>query len=45
MKWAPDLRQVFKWETVTRNGVNHDLDKKAQRTPAGVQIQGGNNFI
>ena len=45
LKWAPDLRQVFKWDTVTRNGVNHDLDKKAQSTPAGVQSQGGINFI
>ena len=40
LKWTPDLRQQFKWDTVTRNGVNHDRDKKAQRTPAGVQSQG-----
>lgn len=40
VKWTPDLRQQFKWDTVTRNGVNHDRDKKAQRTPAGAQSQG-----
>ena len=40
LKWTPDLRQQFKWDTVTRNGVNHDRDKKAQRTPAGAQSQG-----
>ena len=41
MKWTPKTGQQFKWDTVTRNGVNHDRDKKAQRSPAGVQSQGG----
>ena len=41
MKWTPKTGQQFKWDTVTRNGVNHDRDKKAQRSPAGVQGQGG----
>ena len=40
MKWTPKTGQQFKWDTVTRNGVNHDRDKKAQRTPAGAQSQG-----
>ena len=41
VKWTPKTGQQFKWDTVTRNGVNHDRDKKAQRSPAGVQSQGG----
>ena len=41
MKWTPKTGQQFKWDTVTRNGVNHDRDQKAQRSPAGVQSQGG----
>ena len=41
MKWTPKTGQQFKWDTVTRNGVNHDRYKKAQRSPAGVQGQGG----
>ena len=40
LKWTPKTGQQFKWDTVTRNGVNHDRDKKAQRTPAGAQSQG-----
>ena len=39
--WTPKTGQQFKWDTVTRNGVNHDRYKKAQRSPAGVQGQGG----
>ena len=41
VKWTPKTGQQFKWDTVTRNGVNHDRYKKAQRSPAGVQSQGG----
>ena len=41
VKWTPKTGQQFKWDTVTRNGVNHDRDQKAQRSPAGVQSQGG----
>ena len=41
LKWTPKTGQQFKWDTVTRNGVNHDRDQKAQRSPAGVQSQGG----
>ena len=41
MKWTPKTGQQFKWDNVTRNGVNHDRDQKAQRSPAGVQSQGG----
>ena len=41
LKWTPKTGQQFKWDTVTRNGVNHDRYKKAQRSPAGVQSQGG----
>ena len=41
VKWTPKTGQQFKWDTVTRNGVNHDRDQKAQRSPARVQSQGG----
>ncbi len=29
LKWTPKTGQQFKWDTVTRNGVNHDRYKKA----------------
>jgi len=41
VKWTPKTGQQFKWDTVTRNGVIHDRDKKVQRSPAGVQSSGG----
>ena len=40
VKWTPDLRQLFKWDTVTRNWINHDRDQKEKRSPAGVQSRG-----
>jgi len=39
VKWSPKTGQQFKWDTVTKNGVNHDRYKKAQRSPAGVQVR------
>lgn len=41
LKWTPKTGQQFNWDTVTINGVNHDRYKKAQRSPSGVQGQGG----
>ena len=41
LKWTPKTGRQFKWDTVARNGENHDRYKKAQRSPAGVQSQGG----
>ena len=41
VKWTPKTGRQFKWDTVARNGENHDRYKKAQRSPAGVQSQGG----